>query len=66
MNDKYKKGKIMISYKPVKNSRNVKVFLKGKLVGVIEEVDGGFAYFPKGFSVKGSTFKTIEDAKKTL
>lgn len=56
----------MISYKPVKNSRNVKVFLKGKLVGVIEEVDGGFAYFPKGFSVKGSTFKTIEDAKKTL
>ena len=47
-------------------STSVLVKLKGKAVGTIKEVDGGFAYFPKGSKQPGETYPSIDQVKQSL
>lgn len=44
----------------------VTVKLDGKIIGHIQEKNGGFAYFPKGSKDHGEIFSSISDVKKSL
>jgi hypothetical protein len=60
----------MITYKKeiVKVLANPKyiVFLDKKHVGQIKKTNLGWQYFPKGSSLVGEPFETLEDCKKSL
>jgi hypothetical protein len=43
-----------------------RVYSGGLWVGSIRLVEGGYAYFPKGSKVKGETFATIDEVKRSL
>lgn len=45
---------------------NTKVKLEGKYIGNIKEVDGGYAYFPKGQKEHGNVYTSPEIVKVTL
>lgn len=47
-------------------STSVLVKLKDKTVGTIKEVEGGFAYFPKGSKKSGRTYPSIDQVKQSL
>lgn len=53
--------KITYKYKP----HHVDVLLDGKIVGYIESVKHGYAYFPKGCTC-GQIYDTIEQVQKSL
>ena len=53
-----------ISFELVKK---VKVYLDESLVGMIKQVDGGWAYFPRGTGGScGETFTTLAECKHSL
>lgn len=53
-----------ISFELVKK---VKVYLDENLVGMIKQVDNGWAYFPRGTSGScGETFTTLSECKQSL
>lgn len=55
-----------ITFKPVRDSLNVDVYLDKKRVGTIKQVIGGFAYFPKGQREGGSVFPELHQVKLSL
>ena len=47
--------------------KKVMVYLDEKLVGMIKQVDGGWAYFPRGTGGScGETFTTLAECKHSL
>ena len=55
----------MITYKNT-NSSMTTVYLDGERVGVIEQVIGGFQYFPEGRKEGGEIFDTLRQCKNSL
>jgi hypothetical protein len=55
----------MITYITLPN-KTIQVKLDNRVTGGIKVVPDGFAYFPVGSKLKGETFPTVEDVKKSL
>lgn len=56
----------MITYQPVPGTQIERVRVDGKIVGEIRPTDGGFYYQPKGSKLRGDTFATAEDVRRSL
>ena len=44
----------------------MRVRLSRKIVGVIQIVEGGYAYFPKGSKQGGEVFKDVREVQQSL
>lgn len=59
----------VIEYKTIEGLRGswkINVYVHGQLSGAIKLVQGGFAYFPKGSSLRGDVFKTVREVQASL
>jgi hypothetical protein len=46
--------------------RSIAVVVSGRVVGHIYETKGGHVYAPKGSTLRGNTFPTVADVKRSL
>lgn len=64
---KIRKGETkMIKFRWQEAGNSDGVYLDGKKVGEIKEVDRGWQYFPKGQKDGGEVFKNISDCRDSL